>query len=193
VAIFLLLFNVKTATADVSVATDDTIRWNFYTYGEFTDTVIMTITNVSLNSGELIVEGNIRFGVGTIIDEGELLRYNVTIISLIGQTALLGYGGLGLLPTPLDLSLLSIIFSNYTIDANTITEVVGSVTWQLTYNNDGILTVGKLLIGDIETYRLSLVIQSSSDSISFGYGAIIVLSIGIIFLAIKRRKTIKLT
>lgn len=89
----------------------------------------MTITNVSLNSGELIVEGNIRFGVGTIIDEGELLRYNVTIISLIGQTALLGYGGLGLLPTPLDLSLLSIIFSNYTIDVNTITEVVGSVTW----------------------------------------------------------------
>jgi len=153
----------------------------------------MTITNVSLNSGELIVEGNIRFGVGTIIDEGELLRYNVTIISLIGQTALLGYGGLGLLPTPLDLSLLSIIFSNYTIDVNTITEVVGSVTWQLTYNNDGILIVGKLLIGDIETYRLSLVIQSSGDSISFGYGAIIVLSIGIIFLAIKRRKTIKLT
>lgn len=63
----------------------------------------------------------------------------------------------------------------------------------MTYNNDAILIVGKLLIGDIETYRLSLVIQSSGDSISFGYGAIIVLSIGIIFLAIKRRKTIKLT
>lgn len=153
----------------------------------------MTITNVSLNSGELIVEGNIRFGVGTIIDEGKLLRYNVTIISLIGQTALLGYGGLGLLPTPLDLSLLSVIFSNYTIEANTITEVVGTVTWQLTYNNDGILTVGKLLIGGIETYRLSLVIQSSGGSISFGYGAIIVLSIGIIFLVTKKRKTVKLT
>jgi len=153
----------------------------------------MTITNVSLNSGELIVEGNIKFDVGTFIDEGELLRYNVTILSLIGQTALLGWGGIGLLPTPLDLSLLGVIFSNYTIEANTITEVVGTVTWQLTYNNDGILTVGKLLIGGIETYRLSLLIQSSGGSISFGYGAIIILSIGIIFLIIKKRKTVKLT
>ena len=56
-----------------------------------------------------------------------------------------------------------------------------------------ILTVGKLLTGGIETYRLSLVIPSAGSSISFGYGAIIVLSIGIIFLVIKKRKTVKLT
>jgi len=195
VAIFLLSFNsinIRPVEADVSVDIDDTIRWNFYLYDEFNDVVIMTITNVSSN-GVLIVEGNIKFGVGTVIDQGELLWYNGFTMTVTGQASLLGYGGIGLLPTPLDLSLLSIIFSNYTIVGNTITEVVGTVTWQLTFNDYGILTVGKLFISGIETYRLSLLSQSSNGSIPLGFSSIAIFSIGMIFLVIKKRKTAKLT
>ena len=194
VAIFLLSFNsinIKTAAADVSVDIDDTIQWKFYLYGVYDDDIIMTITNVSSNGGVLIVEGNIKFGVGTIIDQGELIWFNGVTLTVAGQASMLGYGGIGLLPTPLDLSLLNVIFTNYTIVGNIITEVVGTVTWQLTYNDYGILTVGKLFVSGIETYRLSL--ASSDSSISFGYSAIIILSIGIIFLAIKKRKSVKLT
>jgi len=196
VAIFLLSFNsinIKLAAADVSVDTDDTIRWNFYFYEELDDVVKMTITNVSSNGGILIVEGNIRFEGGILIDQGDLISFNGVILTISGQASLLGYGGIGLLPTPLDLSLLSVIFSNYTIVGNTITEVVGTVTWQLTFNDDGILTVGKLFISGIETYRLSLLSQSSNGSIPLGFSSIAIFSIGIIFLVIKKRKTVKLT
>lgn len=195
-AIFLLSFNsinIKLAAADVSVDTDDTIRWNFYFYEELDDVVKMTITNVSSNGGILIVEGNIRFEGGILIDQGDLISFNGVILTISGQASLLGYGGIGLLPTPLDLSLLSVIFSNYTIVGNTITEVVGTVTWQLTFNDDGILTVGKLFISGIETYRLSLLSQSSNGSIPLGFSSIAIFSIGIIFLVIKKRKTVKLT
>jgi len=195
VAIFLLSFNsinIRPVEADVSVDIDDTIRWNFYLYDEFNDVVIMTITNVSSN-GVLIVEGNIKFGVGTVIDQGELLWYNGVTMTVTGQASLLGYGGIGLLPTPLDLSLLNVILSNYTIVGNTITEVVGTVTWQLTFNDYGILTVGKLFISGIETYRLSLLSQSSNGSIPLGFSSIAIFSIGMIFLVIKKRKTAKLT
>lgn len=195
-AIFLLSFNsinIKTAAADVSVDTDDIIRWNFYLYEELDDVVKMTITNVSSNGGILIVEGNIRFEGGLLIDEGDLISFNGVILTISGQASLLDYGGIGLLPTPLDLSLLNSVFSNYTIVGNTITEVVGTVTWQLTFNDDGILTVGKLFISGIETYRLSLLSQSSNGSIPLGFSSIAIFSIGIIFLVIKKRKTVKLT
>ncbi|MFW9882679.1 MAG: hypothetical protein ACFFG0_57180 [Candidatus Thorarchaeota archaeon] len=44
----------------------------------------------------------------------------------------------------------------------------------------------------VETYRLSLLSQTSNGSIPIGYSAIAIFSMGIIFLIIKKRKIIKL-
>lgn len=194
--IFLLSFNsmnIKPVTADVSVDIDDTIRWKFYFYGEHTNDIIMTITNVSSAGGILTVEGNITYSDGTLIDEGVLILYNGVAMGIGAQYTMLGLGGVGLIPTPVNLTLFSTIFSNYTIVGNTITDTVGIMEWQMTYNDNGIMTEGKIVIGGIENYRLSLASQSSDgDSIPFGYSAIIIFFTGLILLAIKKRKLTKI-
>ena len=185
--------NIKPVTADVSVDIDDTIRWKFYFYGEHTNDIIMTITNVSSAGGILTVEGNITYSDGTLIDEGVLILYNGVAMGIGAQYTMLGLGGVGLIPTPVNLTLFSTIFSNYTIVGNTITDTVGIMEWQMTYNDNGIMTEGKIVIGGIENYRLSLASQSSDgDSIPFGYSAIIIFFTGLILLAIKKRKLTKI-
>lgn len=156
----------------------------------------MKITNVSSAGGVLIVEGNIKYSGGTLIDEGELIWYNGMTFTFTGQATLLGIGGVGLIPTPVDLMVFSTFFINYTIVGNTITEVTGIIEIQMTYNDDGILTEGKIVVGGVENYRLDLQSTSSdgsSDSIPLGYSAIIIFSVGLILLVIKKRKRVKLT
>lgn len=180
--------NIRVVTADVSVQNGDTIEWNYYFSGvlDTNKTVIMEITNVDRSLG--LVKGNVNWSNGIIIEpQANLLIYSGSMITYLGQINMLGIGGIGLIPSPIQLSELDIIFSNYTIDGNTITEVSGSLKWELTFNNEGILTTGILYVSGTENYRLSL--NSPSGSVvSFGYSSIIFLSIGIIITIVMRKR-----
>ncbi|MFW9828372.1 MAG: hypothetical protein ACFFEY_12345 [Candidatus Thorarchaeota archaeon] len=172
----------------MSVQNGDTIEWNYYFSGvlDTNKTVIMEITNVDRSLG--LVKGNVNWSNGIIIEpQANLLIYSGSMITYLGQINMLGIGGIGLIPSPIQLSELDIIFSNYTIDGNTITEVSGSLKWELTFNNEGILTTGILYVSGTENYRLSL--NSPSGSVvSFGYSSIIFLSIGIIITIVMRKR-----
>jgi hypothetical protein len=178
----------------VSVQNDDTIEWNYYSYGVLdTDkTVIMEITSVDRPLGR--VKGNVNWSNGDVIDpEGDLLIYTGSQITYLGQGNMLGIGGIGLIPTPILLSELDIIFSNYTINGNTITEASGSMKWELTFNDEGILKKGILYVSGTENYRLSLNSPSGGD-ISFGDSSIVFLSIGIIItivITVRKSKSVK--
>ncbi len=65
--------------------------------------------------------------------------------------------------------------------------------WELTFNDEGILTKGILYVSETENYRLSLNSPSAGD-ISFGDSSIIFLSIGIIItivITIRKFKSVK--
>lgn len=193
VAIFFLSFNcinIKTAKADVAVDIGDTIRWKHYLYDSYNGDILMTISNISTDL-VLVVEGNVSYSGGALIDQGDLIVWDGYTLSIAGQASLLGLGGIGLLPRPLVLDALGFaIFSNYTTVGNTITEINSPFKWELTFNDNGILTVGKLFIAGVETYRLELL--SSDGSIPLGFSVIAIFSTGIIFLVIKKKKSVKL-
>ena len=198
----MLFFNtigIKDGKADVAVEIDDVIEWNAFLMGQAAaEDVVMTITNVSSDGGILSVEGNITHTDDTVLDpQGELLRYdeNLKILNVNGQYNMFGIGGFGLLPRPLNLSLLDIYLTNYTIEGNTIIEVNAPNRWEMTYNDDGILETGIIYSFDVEIDRLSLkgsgTPPTSPGDISFGFGFIIFLSIGIISLILYKNQNIK--
>ncbi|MBN1214935.1 MAG: hypothetical protein JXA99_05770 [Candidatus Lokiarchaeota archaeon] len=180
--------------SEVGINQGDIYRWNYYINDTFQWTMQISISDISTQGGNLVVEGEIK-DLGTLGYQytGNLLEFNDTtdFLDLSGQIDLLDLGGYCIIPIPLNLTLMTMYLdnehglANLNITDNLIYGDYPNMHFYWYYNSQGLLTQGGILVGET-LQTMVLVTNNDGGNIPIGYTIYLIISLSIIVLLIKK-------